>query len=261
MLKIIELYSKDVSWGTRLMDRIFAVILIILLLSFCVVSAEGSYSTEIIMKGTQLATEVYVSDSDNAIPGVIIVGGIHGDETAGVLAADILTQLMPKMGKVVIIPRANRPACERGVRTEYYMEDLNRSFPGNKEGRLSEYAAFSLVEAIAKYRPAIIIDLHESKYRYGEEEGSLGQSLVISDWGNGAEIVLEILEGLNEKVGAENEFTFASGAPMGSLNREISKLLDIPVITVETWSAQELGNRIDNHIYAVEAILEYFDMQ
>jgi predicted deacylase len=140
------------------------------------------------------------------------------------------------------------------------MEDLNRCFPGDKEGDLSRYAAAMLTEAVSGYKPAIVIDLHESKAKYGEEAAALGQSLVISEQGDSAGIVLDVLEGLNEKVGVGNEFTFTSGAPEGSLNKEISKLLCIPVITVETWSGQEIEARVNNHLYAVTTILKYFNM-
>ncbi|HWR60161.1 MAG TPA: succinylglutamate desuccinylase/aspartoacylase family protein [Clostridia bacterium] len=232
----------------------------VILLTLCFVFAEGNHSTAALMKGTGLETVMHLSDSGKAGPTVVIIGGIHGDETAGVLAAEALTQLMPDSGRIVVVPRANKPACDSGVRTEYYMEDLNRCFPGDRDGSPTKYAAATLVEAITACKPSVVIDLHESRSKYGEEAGSLGQALVISEQGDSAEIVLDILEGLNKKAGAGNEFTFASGAPAGSLNREISKLLRIPAITVETWSEQEMEVRINNHIYAVSEILKYFNM-
>ena len=234
--------------------------IIVILLTFCFVFAEGSRSTVTIMKDTRFGTEAHMADSGINGLTVIIIGGIHGDETAGVLAAEALSRLIPLKGKIVVVPRANKPACENGVRTEYYMEDLNRCFPGDKGGSLSSYAAAMLVEAISGYNPAVVIDLHESKEKYGEEPAALGQALVISETGDSAKIVLDILERLNEKVGAGNEFTFASGAPEGSMNREISKLLSVPAVTVETWSGQSLEDRVEQQIWAVSAILRYFEM-
>lgn len=233
---------------------------IILLLSFCFVLAEDNSSAATIMQGSELSTEIYVADSGVIGPTVIIIGGIHGDETAGVIAAEALIKLKPVKGKVVVLPRANKPACESNVRTMYYMEDLNRCFPGDKEGSLSEYAAAAIFEKIIGYSPSIVIDLHESKEKFGEDAASLGQSLIISEQGDSAEIVLDILEKLNEKVETGNEFTFTSGAPKGSLNSEISKLLCIPAITVETWSGQIMEARVKNHIDAVTLIIEYFNM-
>lgn len=242
------------------MKKSLAEAFLIILLSFCIVFAEGVAAPVTIMQGTLFATDIYSIDSGKEGPTVVVVGGIHGDETAGILAADALTGLLPVKGRLVVIPRANRPACEGKVRTDYYMEDINRSFPGDKGRGYSGYVAAMLTEAIAGYQPSIIIDLHESRERYGEEATALGQSLVLSELGDCAGIVLDILDGLNEKVGEENEFTFASGAPAGSLNRELSELLNIPAVTVETWSGQDIDTRVSNHVFTVRAILKYYGM-
>jgi len=248
------------AWRCRVMDKGIIKAFMVISLILCLVFAEEDNSAAVLMKGTELETMMHLSDSGKAGPTVVIIGGIHGNETAGVLAAEALTQLVPDKGRIAVVPRANKPACDSGVRTVYYMEDLNRCFPGAREGSLTEYAAAALAEAITACKPSIVIDLHESRSKYGEEAESLGQALVISEEGDSAAIVLDILENLNEKAGAGNEFTFASGAPAGSLNREISKLLSIPAITVETWSGQEMETRINNHIYAVNEILKHFDM-
>jgi len=232
---------------------------IILLLSFSVF-AEFDHSSTILMAGTAMETEIHISDSGKAGPTAVIIGGIHGDETAGVLAAEAIAKLAPVCGRIIVVPRANRPACDSGVRTEYYMDDLNRCFPGASDKGPAGYAAASLTEAVKAYEPSIVIDLHESRYKYGEGEGSLGQSLVISEQGDSASIVLDIIDLLNTKTEAENQFTFTSGAPAGSLNNEISKLLDIPAVTVETWSGRELETRVKDHINAVSVILEHFKM-
>lgn len=242
------------------MGKGFIKIFAIMLLLLCTVFAEGGNSTVLLMKGTAMETEMNISDSGKAGPTAVIIGGIHGDETAGMLAAEAIAKLEPVYGRIIVVPRANKPACDSGVRTEYYMEDLNRCFPGACERGLSGYAAASLTEAIKACEPSIVIDLHESRYKYGEDAGSLGQSLVISEQGDSAAIVLDVLEPLNGRTGTGNEFTFASGAPAGSLNNEISKLLCIPVITVETWSGRELEARVEDHINAVCEILGHFMM-
>lgn len=238
---------------------LIGILTIILLLSSSVF-AEFDHTTVTLMTGTVMETEMHISDSGKAGPTAVIIGGIHGDETAGVIAAEAITKLVPVCGRIIVVPRANRPACDSGVRTEYYMEDLNRSFPGASEKGPAGYAAASLTEVIRAYEPSIVIDLHESRYKYGEEEGSLGQSLVISEQGDSASIVLDMLELLNTKTEAGNQFTFTSGAPAGSLNNETSKLTGIPAVTVETWSERELEARVKDHINAVSVILEHFKM-
>lgn len=242
------------------MGKCLTVILTILVLLSSSVSAEFDHTTGTLMLGTVMETEIHSSDSGKPGPTAVIIGGIHGDETAGVLAAEAIAKLVPVCGRIIVVPMANRPACDSGVRTEYYMEDLNRSFPGASEKGPAGYAAAALTEMIRAYEPSIVIDLHESRYKYGEEEGSLGQSLVISEQGDSASIVLDMLDSLNTKTDAANRFTFTSGAPAGSLNNELSKLLDIPAVTVETWSERELETRVKDQINAVSVILEYFKM-
>lgn len=64
---------------------------------------------------------------DSGIPGptVVILGGVHGDETCGVVAIDSLRKLRIKKGKLILI-YGNPLAIERGVR--FVDENLNRLF-------------------------------------------------------------------------------------------------------------------------------------
>lgn len=72
-------------------------------------------------------------DYGSGSPRLAIVGGIHGDEPAGVRIVERLTETLADTdlkGTVRLII-ANEPAVERGVR--YTDTDLNRSFPGDRE--------------------------------------------------------------------------------------------------------------------------------
>ncbi len=83
-------------------------------------------------------------------PRVAVVGGIHGDEPAGVRIVDRLAEasaVEDAVGMVQLLT-ANEPAIEAGER--YLETDLNRAFPGDDTSDVYESAlAARLVELLA----------------------------------------------------------------------------------------------------------------
>jgi len=75
-----------------------------------------------------------------------IVGGIHGDEPAGVSAVDRVVSDPPDLSGSVKCIVANERAINRGTR--YIEQDLNRVFPGKKDSNVHEVAlAYEIVAA------------------------------------------------------------------------------------------------------------------
>ena len=70
----------------------------------------------------------------------MVIGGIHGDEISGIEMAKELAEYKIAKGSLIIIPEANKEAVKNGNRTEYYMQDLNRSFFQNNNDRASKIA-------------------------------------------------------------------------------------------------------------------------
>ncbi|TFH01153.1 MAG: hypothetical protein E4H14_18875 [Candidatus Thorarchaeota archaeon] len=98
-------------------------------------------------------------------PTLVIEACIHGDETEGTLAAlTILDELNPDelKGTVISIPVLNIRAYETGTRgnpDERYNYDMNRLFPGNPNGSISERFVYVYFNQIVK-RADNIIALH-----------------------------------------------------------------------------------------------------
>ncbi|MFC7045963.1 succinylglutamate desuccinylase/aspartoacylase family protein [Halobacteriaceae archaeon GCM10025711] len=90
-------------------------------------AATASRTSYTIMDGTEHETTVHVYDSGNRGLTTFVIGGMHGDETSGYLAADEIATWSVTTGKLVVIPRANVEAIQAGVRGVGY--DLNRQFP------------------------------------------------------------------------------------------------------------------------------------
>ncbi|NLN49887.1 MAG: hypothetical protein GX154_12550 [Clostridiales bacterium] len=213
-----------------------------------------SYNFEI-MKDSDLSTTVYVNDSGDVGNSLIIIGGIHGNETAGIMVAEELSSYTPQKGVVIVIPRANTAACKSISRTEYYLDDLNRSFIGDVNGNNTQRLAWEIAQTIIRYKPVMVIDLHESKGKYDESTGFIGESIVIDRTldTDSVLIAFEVMDKLN--------FTILSGAPEGSINKEISENLGIPVITIETDANQELEQRVTEHLQIINIMLKYYGLE
>jgi len=83
-------------------------------------------SIKIILPHTRFATRCYTIESGVGGPTVLITGGVHGDESAGVFAAEAIRRWPLKAGRMIVIPaatafggrqmygrnaRAGRPGC------------------------------------------------------------------------------------------------------------------------------------------------------
>jgi predicted deacylase len=168
-------------------------------------------------------------------------------------AARQLAAKKPARGKMIVIPVANRPAAESNVRTPHFMQDLNRSFPGNRKGTDTERLAASIMDVIARYRPAVAVDLHEAGSEPDPGWQETANSLILSEDARAAEIALGVLEAINPTRGAQ-PFTFLSGAPPGSFNREVARRFHIPVITVETSKRDPMPSRVETQVEIVKRI-------
>lgn len=110
---------------------------------------------------------------------VMIIGGMHGDEPAGVLAVIRLAQYLEKnpdsiRNRAVLIPCINPDGLRIGRRTNGRNVDLNRNFPSstwsyesvkeyNNPGPLpaSEPETFACMVMMYLYHPVLLIQMHQ----------------------------------------------------------------------------------------------------
>jgi hypothetical protein len=158
-------------------------------------------------------TPVFVFSGDRPGGNILIVGGTHPNEPAGVVAAvGIAENLRTSKGKIVIIPWANASGFthsdpQEGNPQRFFVEtasgrrgfrlgsratnpvdqwpdpavyinpmgqrlagvearNLNRAYPGNPDGFLTEKVAFGIMEVIRREKIDLGIDLHESAPEY-----------------------------------------------------------------------------------------------
>ena len=103
------------------------------------------------------------------VPVIFLTSGIHGDEIAGNVILMKFCNYFKKhnllKGKIVALVGVNvsggkkltREIAETG-------EDLNRRFGGKYDGTVGEKLAHKLREEIFKYKPSLVIDLHNDYF-------------------------------------------------------------------------------------------------
>ena len=69
-----------------------------------------------LLAGTRWETEGCIADSGKPGAVVLILGGVHGNEPAGALAAAQVCTFQPAAGKIVAVPRVNMPGLAAKLR-------------------------------------------------------------------------------------------------------------------------------------------------
>jgi N-alpha-acetyl-L-2,4-diaminobutyrate deacetylase len=103
-----------------------------------------------------------VSVASGAGPTVVVIGGVHGDEPEGQVAAlNLARDLQPEQvtGRVVVIPCASPEASRAYSRVWPSGIDLNRSFPGDPWGREDQQLAYFLSTVLFPMSE-VVVDIH-----------------------------------------------------------------------------------------------------
>ncbi|AZH26165.1 succinylglutamate desuccinylase/aspartoacylase family protein [Haloplanus aerogenes] len=134
----------------------------------------GTRTTETLLPGTKYASAVVTIDAPNDGPTAVVVGGMHGDEPSGYRAASDVASWAFDAGKLVVLPKANQPAIERGTRHNDN-GDLNRKFPTGRE--VETKLARAIWQLVEETDPDVVLDLHSSKGVYRTHESFVGQAI------------------------------------------------------------------------------------
>lgn len=96
-------------------------------------------------------------------PTVLILGGNHGDEYQGQIAAmKLARELTPEMvtGRIILIPSLNFPAARVATRlSPLDGMNMNRAFPGEPEGNVTSQIAHFLTTVLFPLSD-VVIDIH-----------------------------------------------------------------------------------------------------
>ncbi|MBU5269912.1 succinylglutamate desuccinylase/aspartoacylase family protein [Clostridium cochlearium] len=238
-----------------------AILIMILIMIFKGVNStkEETITKKMIMKGTELETESYIIDSGKKGESIFIISGIHGNEIASIEASKISKKRQIKKGKLIIISKANIDACNKKVRNPYYMQDLNRIFPGRTNGTGSEKLAYEIFNLIKKERPKIVLDLHEWEENSIGDEKKFSYAMIFNNLNKeNLEVFMYLLDQVKRNDEYKDKFTFLNSPPKGSINKEISQKLKVPVITLESNMNEEYRERVDFHLYILNEVIKFY---
>ncbi|HYE77301.1 MAG TPA: succinylglutamate desuccinylase/aspartoacylase family protein [bacterium] len=167
-------------------------------------------------------------------PVVGITAGVHGDEVSGMeTVLRFLAELDPHQvaGTVVIAPVLNPTGYRHNQRNVFEDDtDLNRVFPGRKEGSTAEQVAFHLFEHLLR-KLDFAIDIHDA----GKLHSLLPHTRInVDDQDHCTSCTREmgLLYG--------TELVLERSGAAGMMAIEARRLLRLPVLTVEVGGANNL---------------------
>ncbi|MFZ5515645.1 MAG: succinylglutamate desuccinylase/aspartoacylase family protein [Candidatus Zhuqueibacterota bacterium] len=235
--------------------------------------SPNAHLIDYLMKGTPYETPLFHFKGETDGPVVMILGGTHGNEPAGFEAAHCLlrqfTEAPIKSGEIFIIPETNRVAdslSERRIPVPDGMDielgNLNRCYPGIKDGLPMEQMAYAITELIREHRVSLFLDLHESPVFHlqsREKDGSyhgLGQTLIYTINEEATWLAMVVLDQINADIPAGMEQFSVIESPIElSAAWSAGKFFQIPAFTVETCKQLPLEKRVKYQIDIVNIML------
>ena len=232
---------------------------------------------KMLLENTQYQTPVYMFDSNNQGPALLILGGTHGDEPAGYESAFRLLNRFykepPKQGKIILIPEANHLAVKnfnrrvpvpKGVDIE--KGNLNRCYPGKEDGFPMQQMAYQIQKLAIENNVQTFIDLHEARRPHldtdpeGETKG-LGQTIIYYPNEASAVLVINMLDGINANLhNPSAKFSSLERPIKNSASWWAGKTLGIAAFTFETSRSFPIEDRIAYHLKLVDIVLQSMGM-
>ena len=168
-----------------------------------------------LMRGSEWETPLVAQHSGEPGPSVLVLGGVHGNEPGGWLAAEEIAGWAPARGGLIVIPRANVVATHALERTLPELGDLNRMYPGSFTAELPmARMAAHIIDAIRSFDVELVLDLHESWGFYaerGESGGTafIGQTITSGPGPDRVPIATPIAKAFNAQVEIDRDHLFA----------------------------------------------------
>ena len=167
-------------------------------------------SQRMLLAGTQWATQLVTTHSGVEGPRVMVLGGVHGNEPGGWLAAEEIAEWEVAAGSLLVVPRANALATHAFERTLPELGDLNRLYPGRDDSFLPMSKMAAAIVAVARELEVdLLLDLHESWGFYAEHEqrgtAFLGQTVMKGSGPLEFAEVRAIVDAVNEQITAREQ--------------------------------------------------------
>lgn len=226
-------------------------------------TGEGGLSTPIDDPKTPENLDINSVDSETNGPTGFIVGGIHGDERAGIIAAHDIAEWTPDYGQLAVLPEAN-PAAIKQHRRENAFGNLNRKFTvGSKP---TSALAQSIWGAVTTSEPDVLISLHESKGIFNGTPSGVGQRVFHRGRDTTYDAARMGIRRANRTIG-NKRVRFGHGrisgpnkAPTGLLSEKADYDAGIHSFIVETYDGVNEDARVRWQKTITRGILDYYNI-
>ncbi|MFA7248307.1 MAG: succinylglutamate desuccinylase/aspartoacylase family protein [Dehalococcoidia bacterium] len=172
-----------------------------------------------LLKGTPWAADGIAIHSGRPGPRIMVLGGVHGNEPGGWLAAEGIADWQVERGSLLVVPRVNWRSDAVMERTLPELGDLNRLYPGNPDGLPMARMAAAIIDLGREFQPELLYDLHESWVFYAERGASsgtafIGQTFAIGAGANDATIdrLANVVRTVNAQIAPREEFYMRGAA-------------------------------------------------
>jgi len=230
---------------------------------YAATTTSASVKVKTLAAGSKYATPLYVIKSGKPGPVVLIVGGVHGSETAGYKAARQMCSVRPSKGTLLVIPEANKLAIAEKRRVASRQADLNRCFPTTKNGSAKGVLAKSILQVMKDYNVDWVMDMHEGvNYSKYKSSSSVGQSLIYYPDTNTRKIANIIVNMFNKNISTySKKFSLLKYPVKGSLARAAAVTVGANSFIFETCKKESLSKRVDRQLTAANRLLRYLNMK
>ncbi len=230
------------------------------------VSSALDCQTGFLADGSIWKTEYYIIDAQKPGPVVLITGGIHGNEPAGARAAEHVRFWPLKCGKLIVIPRVNKPGLEKGTRAmpsiPKEFANLNRNFPKKDKPACACKLSRIIWQWVCRQQPDWLLDLHEG-FDFTQNNGkSVGSSIIAAPLPPTLTQAQSMIDAVNKTIeSAPQKFVLKKPPVNGSLARAASEKLRVHAMILETTKKdQPLSLRIRQHRIMVHQLLTNLGM-
>ncbi|HEY0074888.1 MAG TPA: succinylglutamate desuccinylase/aspartoacylase family protein [Abditibacteriaceae bacterium] len=207
-----------------------------------------------VMRGTRYETPYYIKTGAQSGPTIMVIGGLHGDEAAGYLAARKIANWKVTRGRLVVMPDAHREAIRRNTRG--YPGNMNNMFPGKANGSDMERLAYEIWKVIENVRPDLLLTLHESRDFHARNPARYGQTFCF-DFQELVPSMTRVLRRANANISPRlHKFLiFVDPYPNCPTYNAWSRL-KVPATSIETSRTLPLKTRVRYQLTATQAFLD-----
>lgn len=231
------------------------ILALLLLITCLLISAASQALAASLMDNSEYETPVIILGDGNA-PVVMVLGGVHGNEPAGSLAAQKLITSKVTKGTLLIIPQVNKLALAKHVRTLDSIGDINRQYNEQASPLPSKQIAKQIIGLLKEYQVSMLIDLHEARTFHKLDNSSLGQLVLPGMNDKSASLALDAVEHVNKLIPkGHKQFAYGPYPLPGSAAHYAGKVLNIAAFTLETSSQNELAERVQQHYTIAKYLL------